>query len=186
MNRFASLLALVLSTVLFAVAGGSDEGPQAKGGTAPRIVVLLRHAEKHPAGDSKDPGLSAAGAARATELARLLGKSGARALFASEYLRTRATLEPLAESLGLAIERVPARDVDALIAKLDAQPAGSRVIVAAHSNTLPVIASRLGVELDGLESGPGGPALPESQYDRILVVVRSDAGAELLELRGAP
>ena len=64
----------------------------------PATVFLVRHAEKaaQPAGD---PPLLESGLKRSSDLARILKKSGIRAVYASQYLRTRQTAEPL-ETVG--------------------------------------------------------------------------------------
>ena len=89
-------------------------------------MIVLRHAEKDPSGDPRDPGLSESGRARAEALAALLARSRASALLASESRRTRETLAPLAARLGLETAAVPAADAKALLAKLDALPPSAR------------------------------------------------------------
>ena len=140
-------------------------------------VIVVRHAEKDPSGDPRDPGLSEAGRARAEALAALLARSRASALFASEFRRTRETLAPLAARLGLETLAVPAADPRALLAKLDALPPGSVAVVAGHSNTVPALVRALGGEVAGL-----GPALDEAEFGRAFVVARCGARAEVLEL----
>ena len=153
-------------------------------------VLLVRHAEK--AGDDPlDPSLSEAGAARAKALARLLSKAPVTELVCSEYRRTRQTLEPLAELLGLSIQSFPAREPGALADWLRQRPDGSLVVVAGHSNTLPALAATLGFSLPELSATPRGPMLGEDQYDRLFLLSleldQPDSEGELIELRyGAP
>lgn len=151
---------------------------------APRTVILLRHAEKESApADPRDPALSAAGTARAQELARLLGACGADSLFSSELKRTSATLAPLSADLSLPIETVPAGKPTELLARLDALPPGSVAIVCGHSNTVPQVAQLLGVELTGLVTAQGTAMLADDSYDRIFLVTRPARGpAQLVEL----
>ena len=66
----------------------------------PMTVFLVRHAERADA-PREDPPLTEAGSARAQLLARMLGKSGIKAIYTSQYLRTKATAEPLAKQLGI-------------------------------------------------------------------------------------
>src|SRR5262245_25473842 len=80
-------------------------------------VVLVRHAEK-ATDDPDDPSLSDAGRERALALARLLRGAGVSHLFASEYRRAAATVEPLARMTGVEITRLPARDVAGLVGRL--------------------------------------------------------------------
>ncbi|HEX6883688.1 MAG TPA: histidine phosphatase family protein, partial [Planctomycetota bacterium] len=157
----------------------------------PHTVILVRHAEKDGAQAGNDPALSARGEERAVELARVLGRAGVTRLVASEFQRTRATLAPLAEVNGVAVETRPARELEALAAELAAAPAGSVTVVAGHSNTLPALAERLGAPLPGLARGA---SLGEQEYDRMFVLTvglapQGTGGATALafELRyGAP
>jgi phosphohistidine phosphatase SixA len=171
-----ALLALVLA------AGAARSGRQGSDGAAraaaQRTVILVRHAEK-AADDPRDPALSEAGRERARALAQLLARSGARRLVASEYRRTRETLAPLSEALGVALESFPARELEALAKDLAGTPAGSTVVVAGHSNTVPALAARLGAPLAGVTEGAQGPALDEQEYDRLFVLTLPPAGSAL-------
>ena len=152
---------------------------------APRTIVLVRHAEKS-AGDPKDPELSPEGKERAEALARLLARASVTRLVSSEYRRTRSTLAPLAEQLGLEIDTRPAAALDSLAAELAQSEPGSVTVVAGHSNTIPPLAALLGVELADTTDGPQGPQLGDDEYDRLFVVSLPPEGAPvrpaLLEL----
>ena len=140
--------------------------------TVPRAktVIVVRHAEKDAAGDPQDPHLGEAGQKRAKALAALLRKSGASALFASEFHRTRDTLAPLATELGLTVETVSARDAAALVKRIDALPAGATVVVAGHSNTVPGLLALLGAELPGVVDAGKAKNLAEDAFGRVFVV----------------
>ena len=154
-------------------------------------MILVRHAEKDTAGDPKDPGLSEAGRGRARALARLLSRSRASHLFASELKRTQETLAPLAEELGVEIEILPAGKAQDLAARLAALPAGSVSVVAGHSNTVPALIAALGGEARGLETTPQGPVIPDRDHGRLYVLTLPPAApgapagrkSALLELR---
>jgi phosphohistidine phosphatase SixA len=133
-------------------------------------VILVRHAEKDPGGDAKDPGLSEPGRKRAAALARLLGPAGVSRLFASEYRRAQETLAPLAERSGHTVEIMPAGDSGRLIAALSSLPAGAVCVVAGHSNTIPALVEKLGGRISNVVSTPKGPELRESEFDRMFVV----------------
>ncbi len=179
-------LPLVVALALVALAAGlprSEVAARQEDGTAlleklryPKTIVLVRHAEKSK-DDPRDPSLSEEGVARARELARVLGDAGVTHLFASEYERTRQTLEPLSLVCGAAIQVVPAREPSALISALEQLPRNSVVVVAGHSNTVPALVR----ELSGAES----VALSDGDYDHLYVVTRTaERGpATLLKLR---
>jgi phosphohistidine phosphatase SixA len=133
-------------------------------------VLLLRHAE---AGDAHggDPELTETGRARAAALADLLEHAGVSRLYASEYRRTQATLEPLAARLGLTAEVVPAGEAQAQLERLRALPPGSLAVVAGHSNTLPALVRGLGGAVSGTRVTEHGEAIDPASYDRLFVVV---------------
>ena len=79
------------------------QAPTATGATT---VIVVRHAEK-ATDDPRDPSLDAAGRLRAQALAAALEDAGVTALYATQYKRTRATVEPLAQRLGLAVVERP-------------------------------------------------------------------------------
>ncbi|MDZ4771551.1 MAG: histidine phosphatase family protein [Planctomycetota bacterium] len=176
-----ALVALALSAHSRAGAGVPEAPPR------PTTLVLVRHGEKDPAGDARDPGLSKAGAARAERLAQLLEAAGVTHLFATEYHRTQDTLAPLAARVSKQVEIVPGAKTEDLLRALDALPAGSIAVVAGHSNTVPKIAEHFGVLLGGTEKSVQGPVLPETAFDRVYAITlpsRGSSGAwSLLELR---
>jgi phosphohistidine phosphatase SixA len=152
----------------------------------PRTVIVVRHAEK-AVDDPRDPSLSPAGAARARALAELLARAGVTHLFASEFKRTQATLRPLATATGREIVVLPAADRPALVAAIQALPAGSVAVVAGHSNTVPALLIALGGEARETLASPTGPQLPDDAYDRLyLLVLPARGAAQTLELRQAP
>ena len=134
-------------------------------------VYLVRHAEK-AAEPREDPPLTDAGRTRAEQLARVLGRSGVKAVYTSQFLRTRATGEPIARALGVTATVVPIQmstenpnaispvSYDTLVAKLVER--GENALVVGHSNTLAEIAKRLG--------GAGVPNIDEKSFDDLFVV----------------
>ena len=129
--------------------------------TPPTVVLLVRHAEK--AGTpAADPPLTTEGTARAGALVRLARDSGARTIYATEFLRTRQTVEPLGAQLGIKVTTRPAADVDGLVADIREKRRGEVVVVAGHSNTIPQIIQKLG--------GGTVPVIAESDFDNLYVV----------------
>ena len=73
----------------------------------PVTVFALRHAETvESTKTARDPELSHDGKVRAARLATLLGKAGVTHLYSSPYIRTKATLAPLAEALNLKVVKL--------------------------------------------------------------------------------
>jgi len=175
LSRRAFLPALASPLPFLALGEGATESKPAALAEA-TVAIVVRHAEKAAPvtpEEAKDPGLSDAGRERAALLARCLRGAGVTHLFATEFRRSRATLEPLATASGVAVEPYAAGDANALAARIRALPAGSVAVVAAHSNTLPVIVSRLGATLHGL--GADG-FLRDDEYDRLAVVFIAAGG----------
>ena len=196
MIRWCSIL-LVFS-VLFAAAAASaprnapvvfttSSQAEAPVPVAPVTVILVRHAEKATDGDARDPKLSEAGTKRAESLARMLGSAGVTHLFATEFHRTQDTLAPLAKVAGHAVDVVPAGKAEELEKCLRALAPGSVAVVAGHSNTVPDVAKRLGVALEGLQSTRNGATLAEDSFDRVFVLTLPPAGSNVapraIELR---
>ena len=160
-GQWALLALLLFPTIALAQAGD------------PVTVFVVRHAEREST--ESDSPLSPVGAARAERLADMLMDAGITHAFSTEFVRTRATVAPLAARLGVTPTVVPGRDLNALISALQALPPGSRALVAGHSNTINQIAGRLG----GLEI----PALPETEYDRLYVVTIFDGKMSVVLVR---
>lgn len=139
-------------------------GPAAD--TASPVLILVRHAEKAD-DDPRDPNLTAEGRARAAALAALLADAGVTRILSSDYRRTRETARPLAERAGLDVELYDPRDLSGLAAEL--RQAAGVVVVVGHSNTTPELARLLGAGAT--------PSMPESEYDRLIVLALDRDGA---------
>lgn len=139
--------------------------PQVKPTTT---FYVVRHAER--ADNSDDAPLSAAGARRAQALAEVLQTAPIRAVYATRYQRTQATVAPAAERLGRAVQpSTPAAD------QLLERHRGQAVLIAGHSNTVPTLLQQLGVKEEiHLGSGDYG--------DLFIVKVHGD-GVELTTRR---
>jgi len=153
----------------FRCTGSPAPAPTARTGA----VVFVRHAEKAkaPAGD---PDLTDRGRVRAKALAGMLASCGVTRLFATELLRTQATLRPLSERLGLEIERYSAREPARFADRL-AMLAGEVTVVAGHADTLPAMIAKLGGELAGLDDRN---FMDDSDYDRVVVQILLAGDAE--------
>jgi broad specificity phosphatase PhoE len=129
------------------------------------LVVVTRHAEKADASD--DPPLSVDGLARAERLGTTFGADTAGpsvdVIFVTDRRRTAESARPLATRLGVPVITLPAADVDGLCRRIFAEYRGKRVLVIAHSNTVPQIVSRLA-------DGGDYPALAEGDYGTTYVV----------------
>lgn len=167
---FASLLALV------AVSACRAKSRVALPDASPVTTILLvRHAEKGAAPPDNPP-LSAEGQERARSLAHVASEAGVKAIYTSQFARTRETVEPLANRLGLAINQIDASDTARLINEVKSRHAGEVVLIVGHSNTVPNIIDALGGDLV--------PSIDDKQYDYLFVVTLPRAGkAKVVRLK---
>lgn len=138
----------------------------------PTTVFLVRHAERADA-PREDPPLLETGTARAQSLARILAKSGIKAIYTSQYLRTKATGEPLAKQLGIegvAISlktsaanprQVTPESIKEITDKIFQRP-GENALVIGHSNSVPDVIKALG--------GDVVPTIDEKEFNDLFVV----------------
>lgn len=125
-------------------------------------VILVRHAEKNIEPTNPDPHLSLAGQARATELVRILKDAGVTAIYATQWVRTQQTVQPLATTLSLPVTQVNSKNTAELVGKISTDNRGGVVFIAGHNSTVPEIIKALG--------GGDFPVIPETDYDNMFVV----------------
>ena len=138
----------------------------------PKTVFLIRHAEKEDE-PRQDPPLKKEGVVRAQELARLLGGTGIKAIYTSQFARTKLTVEPLATKLGLTATAISLRSNPAnprqiaeestteVVNKIMERP-GENVLVVGHSNSIPDVIKMLG--------GDVVPTIDERKFDDLFIV----------------
>ncbi|HSX54053.1 MAG TPA: phosphoglycerate mutase family protein [Sphingomonas sp.] len=103
-------------------------------------IYVTRHYDT-PAGE-KDPELLPQGTARAGQLAAWFYGRTLKAIYVSDFKRTRQTVAPLAAALGVTPETYDPRDTPAVVAR--AKAAGGPVLIVGHSNTVTDIVEQLG------------------------------------------
>lgn len=158
MKFFLSALALMLFLALGNAA------------LADTVYYLFRHAEKNT--ENPDPGLTEEGQIRARNLADFLIPRGVTRIFSTDTKRTRDTVVPLAQRLGLEIEIYDGRDLPGFAEKL--KGIEGVIVVSGHSNTTP--------ELAALVSGQETEYMPESEYDRLYAIILTDGGESILNV----
>jgi broad specificity phosphatase PhoE len=134
---------------------------------ATTTFIVVRHAEKADDG-SRDPPLSAAGAARAQALARRLSASPLTAVYATPFRRAQQTAQAVATPHRIAVTTYdPAIAASDFAATLRAHHHRGAVLVVGHSNTVPGLVAALCTCRIA--------ALGEDNYDA-LYTIRVDAG----------
>jgi 2,3-bisphosphoglycerate-dependent phosphoglycerate mutase len=107
------------------------------------VIYLTRHAEKENDG-TKDPSLTDKGKQRAEEFANLLKNNNVRAIYSTDYKRTRETVAPLAKALDLEVIIYNPKDLESLKKEiLQEYKFGETIVVVGHSNTTPTLVNLL-------------------------------------------
>jgi phosphohistidine phosphatase SixA len=150
MFRKSSLALSVLILFWLAQPGRSDTAAP----TGPRVILIIRHAEKPEGSDGKnDPNLAPRGYERAAALAHVIPEHFPRPDFllatkrSSHSNRPVETLEPLAKALHEKIEaKFKDDDFSALAREVLTDPkfAGKTVLIAWHHGEIPELAHALG------------------------------------------
>ncbi len=130
------------------------------------IVVVIRHADKVADG-SNDPPLSEAGIDRAARLAGVFGTGsadvGIDAIFVTQYRRNADTARALAAKRSIPVIALNDSDLSGLEHRIKRDYGGRRVLVIAHSDTVPEIVKALG---EGVEV----PPIDSNEYGTVYVV----------------
>lgn len=133
---------------------------------ATTTMIFIRHAEKALV-PVDDPGLSAEGRARAEELARQLVDAdvvaGIDAIYSTPYRRTIETAQPIADTLGLEINRYDPDDNEAVLGRILKNHKGKIILVVGHSDTLPALIADLG-------ASKKVPPIAELEYDNLYLI----------------
>jgi len=138
----------------------------------PKTVFLIRHAEREDE-PRQDPPLKKEGVARAQELARLLANAGIKAIYTSQFARTKQTAEPLATKLGLTLGSISlksnpanprqiAEESTSEVVNKIMEGTGENVLVVGHSNSIPDVIKMLG--------GDVVPTIDERKFDDLFIV----------------
>jgi phosphohistidine phosphatase SixA len=180
-------LALLLMTVLFAPLLIQSTGAKSTDDAfAATTVILVRHAEKADA-PREDPPLTEAGVARSQKLAALLASAGVKAIYTSQFLRTKQTGEPLAKQLGITVtpitiqtkqsnpREVSEQSIRQIVDKIMERP-GETSLIIGHSNSVPDVIRMLG--------GDTVPTIDEKKFDDLFIVtVYAKGKAKVVQMK---
>jgi broad specificity phosphatase PhoE len=126
---------LLFSGLTFFLASGQDKD------SLITKVIVVRHAEKANDG-TKNPSLSDEGQNRAKRLAEMLKDLKIDEAYATPYKRTNETLIPLCGVNQIAIQTYDAFK-PSIIEQAVKNGSGKTIIVAGHSNTVPLLVNTL-------------------------------------------
>ena len=111
----------------------------------PKMVYLIRHAEKQKIKGNENPELTRKGFARSEVLADSLGYLIEGIIYSSEFARSQQTVSPLSERWNADIKIHRASDPDGQVEKA-LQHCGKIVIISGHSNTVPTLINLFGIK----------------------------------------
>lgn len=141
---------------------------------AQEMVFIIRHAEKAAQGD--DPALTVAGRGRAAAWAAMLGDAGIDAIYNTDARRSRETGEIIAGLIGVETAELPLASSTGVVDLIAFDHAEDRVLVIAHTETIPSILGGLGV--------PGDVEIAEDDFANLFVVAFAASGdADVVRLR---
>lgn len=151
-----------------------------------KTVFLVRHAERADE-PRQDPPLTEKGVARSQALARLLSTADIKAIYTSQFARTKLTAEPLAKQLGITAtplslkispsnpRAIAEESTKETVEKIMSQAGGS-VLLVGHSNSIPDVIKMLG--------GDVVPTIDEKKFDDLFVVtVYANGRAKVVHLK---
>lgn len=141
---------------------------------AQQAVLVVRHAEQTLVGGMMDgdPPLNEDGAKRARSLPERLGAASIKAVYASQYARSRETAAPLAQAMGAKSYVVPKDDLAALTAHMREHHAGDVVAVVGHSDTIPAMLRAWG--------HPDPVQVGRMEFDGLWIVVPREGAAPVV------
>jgi phosphohistidine phosphatase SixA len=133
---------------------------------------IVRHAEKDT---GNNPPISAAGKKRAGDLYRLLKKKKIDIILVSQFRRTAMTADSLRIYKGIdTMQYVADADASSLVESINKLPAHvKRILIIGHSNTLPAIIRKTGVQAFSLKE------IPDHEYDNLFIVTLNNNKASL-------
>jgi broad specificity phosphatase PhoE len=135
---------------------------------------IVRHAEKEAAGPNmtSDVPLSAEGKERAQKLLTLMEGKKITAIYSTNTIRTRTTVQPVADYYKLPVTVYGPRPDSVFIAGLKKQK--SNVLVVAHSNTVDDIVNAL-IGENKLKD------LDDTEYNRLFIIRSNGKKASFTE-----
>jgi phosphohistidine phosphatase SixA len=139
-------------------------------------IFIVRHAEKET---GKDPALTPAGNARAGDLMRKLQDGGIQKIYVSQYKRTQMTADSMRIQLKINTVQYTADTLcDNLVNTImENGDFGKTILIIAHSNTIPQIIRKFGVN-----DYPYGD-IPDNEFDNLFVITYKKEKAKLKKMK---
>jgi hypothetical protein len=178
--RNLSIVATLLTGLLSVTAGCLPPAPISAETTT--TYILVRHAER---GAGLDPPLNAEGMERAQSLLAALRENGVTAIYTTDLIRNRDTVQPLADALGLTVNLInPAlyanttTAAELVVNQMKANDAGGTILWCGNRGSV-VDTPGINTEIYKLLGGTG--VSPERYQDLYVMVVREGDAAHVVK-----
>lgn len=125
---------------------------------------VVRHGEKETNTVTSDVALSEAGKQRAEALKEILKNENIKFIYSTNYIRTRATVQPLSDAINIPVQIYNPTDTS-FISTIKNLERGN-VLIVGHSNTVDDLVNRL------LGTKQIASDLQDSEYGDLFVVKR--------------
>jgi len=139
-------------------------------------IIFVRHAEK-VIEVNRDPALTKKGRERAQELAYILEYLEIDQIYSTPFIRTKATVTPLAKDKKLQIIPYKSKNEQKFLSEILREHKGKTILISGHSNTIPIMVNILmGKKLVS--------SLGDNIYDNLFILqVQSIGNAIVTRLR---
>jgi 2,3-bisphosphoglycerate-dependent phosphoglycerate mutase len=138
--------------------------------TVATTLILIRHGERNNPASGDPPGgpsLNGDGKARAKLLVHVLGQTGIKAIYTSNFIRTQEMAKPLTALLA-PITSVKLDDPVQIKKHILLNHAGKTILVIGHSNTVPALIN--------LFTGGHLPDIDDPEFDNMFVLTSLNSG----------
>lgn len=139
--------------------------------TVATTLILIRHGERNNPAPGDPPGgphLSTDGKVRAKFLVQMLGQTGIKVIYTSQFIRTQETAQPLAARLA-PITSAQFDDPAQIKNDILLHHTGKTVLVVGHSDTVPALIN--------LFTGGHLPIINDAEFDNMFVLTALNSGA---------
>lgn len=144
------------------------------------IIYLVRHAEKDT---GKNPILTANGMQRSGELMRILADKHIRRIYVTQFRRSQLTADSFSRVMHIDTVHYTADTTgNDLVSKINEKKDwGKTILVVGHSNTIPGLIRKLGVEYYIVKE------LPDMEFDNLFMITYKKHNPKLTVTKyGAP
>lgn len=147
-----------------------------KGGDEEATLIFVRHTERADDG-TNDPPISQQGIDRAVNLYHVLIDNGYKvsAVYSTDWLRTRMTGQPTADSLGLTIELYDQEDPEEFVNGMIKRHKGESAVIIGHFDSTPFFINLILDNDDQIKE--------LTQYGELFIVKTSEIGVAEVELK---